>query len=163
MRPRSLKQSSSTHIALQLSLIPFSLIHHGLGVTCTQTCFVSRLLQAWNWLELCGVVADRPQAGDLVDGQAGALLCLSVMWVPVTYGSQSSVATGVYTPGAPSSSARFEIWFFFIIFFHRFSYKLQKFISRATSVQMGWTKFCWIYHEVYYLIKIWNLLFMAFF
>ena len=35
--------------------------------------------------------------------QAGALLYISVMWVSVVSRS------GVYTPGAPSSSARFEI------------------------------------------------------
>ena len=61
MRCYSLKQSWRSHIALQLSLIHFPLIHHGLGVTCTRTCSISRLLQAWNRLGQHGVMVDQPQ------------------------------------------------------------------------------------------------------
>ena len=86
--------------------------------------------------------------GELFTNQATPLLCLSL-------------TCGSCWPTGPSCQSVFEM--FFLIYFHRFKCKLTKIIYRARSIQMGWNKFCWIHLEVYYLIKIWNLLFRVFF
>ena len=90
---------------------------------------------------------------DLVVGVLFADQAMPLLCVLLTCGSR--------WPTGPSYQSVFEM--FFLIYFHRFECKLQKLIYLARNIQMGWTKFCCIHLEVYYLIKIWNLLFRVFF
>ena len=99
----------------------------------------------------------RDMAGQTPRSAPVSLTCGTIdLWAPAI--SHHGCMNRVYLAVAPVGNL-----IFFFICFSRFCSKLQKFISWARSVQIRWSKFCWIHHEVYYLIKIGNLLFAIFF